>query len=395
MSDKAARGVSIRRTATPSVHNRAQPSERSRYAHNVTRDAARLRRGTKPANLSLITIARRFSPLPFTMPTASSVTRLHLGVVPAEQDVRAGGDLQRLPQCAHGKSASRGQYALRQLSPPDQIRHCLAPQPHACERWRSLCRLSHAGDQLHGGRSPARPQPARAAPGSIRHARHAKRVHRLSHEPHRELGGFAGEGVVWTRATGVPAVCGGICCRRFERHQIGRINCAPLPTTARSQPIVRATALANLDASASQATLDVSLEACAIRILLVRLGALQSLASTPPDVRLPLVAPLLSDPLKALRIEAASLLAGVPIEATQGNGHAAFERAAGEFVETQRYNADRVEARVNLGTFYGSRGDVVKAEQELKAAIRLEPSFAPAYVNLADLIPRPRTRRRG
>jgi len=118
---------------------------------------------------------------------------------------------------------------------------------------------------------------------------------------------------------------------------------------------------------------------------LVRLGALHSLASAPPDMRLPLAAPLLFDPLKALRIEAASLLAVVPIEQLGSNGQTAFEHAAAEFVETQRYNADRVEARVNLGTFYGSRGDVVKAEQELNAAIRLEPSFAPAYVNLADL----------
>jgi predicted CXXCH cytochrome family protein len=150
-------------------------------------------------------------------------------------------------------------------------------------------------------------------------------------------------------------------------------------------PIVRATALANLDASASQATLDALARSVRDPNPLVRLGALHSLASAPPDMRLPLAAPLLFDPLKALRIEAASLLAAVPIEQLGSNGQTAFEHAAAEFVETQRYNADRVEARVNLGTFYGSRGDVAKAEQELKAAIRLEPSFAPAYVNLADL----------
>jgi tetratricopeptide (TPR) repeat protein len=150
-------------------------------------------------------------------------------------------------------------------------------------------------------------------------------------------------------------------------------------------PIVRATALANLDASASQATLDALARSVRDPNPLVRLGALHSLASAPPDMRLPLAAPLLFDPLKALRIEAASLLAVVPIEQLGSNGQTAFEHAAAEFIETQRYNADRVEARVNLGTFYGSRGDVVKAEQELNAAIRLEPSFAPAYVNLADL----------
>ena len=40
---------------------------------------------------------------------------------------------------------------------------------------------------------PARSQPARAPAGSIRKARHAKRVHWLSHEPRRALGGSAGQ----------------------------------------------------------------------------------------------------------------------------------------------------------------------------------------------------------
>jgi Flp pilus assembly protein TadD len=44
----------------------------------------------------------------------------------------------------------------------------------------------------------------------------------------------------------------------------------------------------------------------------------------------------------------------------------AFERAAAEYVETQRYNADR-------------------AEQDLKAAIALAPLSVVAYVNLADM----------
>jgi Flp pilus assembly protein TadD len=149
-------------------------------------------------------------------------------------------------------------------------------------------------------------------------------------------------------------------------------------------PIVRATALADLDASSSQATLDALARSARDPNALVRLGALQALAAAPPDARVRVAAPLLADPLRALRIEAASLLAGLPPE-QMGAERAAFERAAGEFVETQRYNADRPEARVNLGTFYANRGDVVKAEEELNAAISLEPSLVPAYVNLADL----------
>jgi hypothetical protein len=125
--------------------------------------------------------------------------------------------------------------------------------------------------------------------------------------------------------------------------------------------------------------------ACGIRVLWSGLERLQSLANAPLDARLSLVASLLADPVRAVRIEAVSLLAAIPPGQLTPEQRAAFERAASEFVETQRYNADRAEARVTLGTFYGNRGDAARAEEEIKAAIRLEPFFIPAYVNLADL----------
>jgi Tfp pilus assembly protein PilF len=98
-----------------------------------------------------------------------------------------------------------------------------------------------------------------------------------------------------------------------------------------------------------------------------------------------LAVPLLSDPLKAVRIEAASLLAPVPAEQLSATERTAFTRASAEYVASQQYHGDRAEARVNLGTFYANRADATKAEEEIKAAIRLDRFFAPAYVNLADL----------
>jgi len=118
---------------------------------------------------------------------------------------------------------------------------------------------------------------------------------------------------------------------------------------------------------------------------LIRLGALQSLTTVPPAARLPLAAPLLSDPRKALRIEAVGILADVSSEQLPAADRAPLMRAASEFVETQRYNADRPEGRVNLGTFFGRIGDTVRAEEEMRVAIHLDPTFVPAYVNLADL----------
>jgi predicted CXXCH cytochrome family protein len=146
--------------------------------------------------------------------------------------------------------------------------------------------------------------------------------------------------------------------------------------------IARATALAQLNASLS---LDTVAAALRDRSSLIRFAALQSLAGAPPDVRLRLAAPLLSDPLKTVRIEAASLLAAVPAEQLSAEQRTAFARASTEYVASQRYNADRADARINLGTFYANRGDPARAEEELKAAVGLDPFFTPAYVNLADL----------
>ena len=149
--------------------------------------------------------------------------------------------------------------------------------------------------------------------------------------------------------------------------------------------IARATALAQLNASVGKTSVDTIAAGARDRHPLLRLAALQSLSGAHSEARVQLAAPLLSDPLRAIRIEAASVLAPVPAAQLNAEHRAALERASAEYVASQRYNADRAEARVNLGTFYANRAEPARAEEEIKTAIRLDPLFAPAYVNLADL----------
>jgi tetratricopeptide (TPR) repeat protein len=191
---------------------------------------------------------------------------------------------------------------------------------------------------------------------------------------------------------GTPTACAGCHKNRDGRWAASKVKAwygeqpqgLQRSAEAISQPaIARATALANLDASTNRSAVDAVGRGLRDPSPLVRLGALRALARAPMDVRASLGAPLLSDPLLVLRIEAASLLAPVPFD--QLGRSATFERAAAEFVESQRYNADRPEGRVNLGTFEGTRGDTAKAEDDIRAAIRLDPFFVPAYVNLADV----------
>jgi predicted CXXCH cytochrome family protein len=153
----------------------------------------------------------------------------------------------------------------------------------------------------------------------------------------------------------------------------------------RVQPaIARATALASLDANANSATLDVVASGLRDTDPLVRLGALDSLSGAPAELRLRYGLPLLSDPVRAVRMEAATSLADVPLTAASGEQRAAFERAAADYVQAQHFNADRADARTNLGSFEARRGATAQAEQDLQAAIALDPLFVPAYVNLAD-----------
>jgi Flp pilus assembly protein TadD len=117
---------------------------------------------------------------------------------------------------------------------------------------------------------------------------------------------------------------------------------------------------------------------------LVRRAAVTALQALPPERRLPLLAPLLNDPVRSVRMEAASALA----DAMPGAGmeqQQAFAKAAREFEASQTYNADTPEARTALGTFYARQGRLPEGEARLQAALKLEPRYVPAYVNLADL----------
>lgn len=149
--------------------------------------------------------------------------------------------------------------------------------------------------------------------------------------------------------------------------------------------IARATALSRLDREPTATTLAVARTATRDPSPLVRRAAVDLLADVPPTLRAPLLAPLLADSTRAVRIEAAQAMAGLPAGALSPADRGALERATGEFVAAQELNGDRPEAHLNLANLamHQQRSDA--AESELKSALALDPAFAPAAVNLADL----------
>ena len=93
--------------------------------------------------------------------------------------------------------------------------------------------------------------------------------------------------------------------------------------------------------------------------------------------------PLLSDPVRGVRIRAIELLADIPVARLPTADRERFEHAAADFVAAQRTNADRPEARATLANFLVRQYRDAEAEAEYQAALRLSPQFAPAAVNLA------------
>ena len=153
-----------------------------------------------------------------------------------------------------------------------------------------------------------------------------------------------------------------------------------------SQPaIARASAAQALGGALSAQTLDALRAPLAAADPLLRLAAVSALEALPDEPRLALAAPLLDDPLRAVRIEAAWVLSSIPDASFPAARKPAFERAAAEYETVQRYNFDRPEARTSLGTFYARRGRAEEAENSLRSALALEPRHVPAYVNIADL----------
>jgi predicted CXXCH cytochrome family protein len=153
-----------------------------------------------------------------------------------------------------------------------------------------------------------------------------------------------------------------------------------------SQPgIARATALNLLDAYFTPASLSTVHAALADSDALVRREAVGVLESLSAQARVWLGAPLLLDSSRAVRIEAAHLLAATPPELLQADQKTALENAISELIASEMATAERPENHLNLALLYAQMSRVNDAENELQTALRLDPQFVPAMVNLADL----------
>lgn len=161
-----------------------------------------------------------------------------------------------------------------------------------------------------------------------------------------------------------------------------------------AQPaIIRATALNILSRYRSQAAREATASALGDDDPLVRYEALRGVSVLIPKTmdageqerKYSLLIPLLNDPVRAVRAEAARALTEVPAELFDQLHQQDYGEALDAYKERQESIADRPEAHLNLGLMYQNMGQNVMAEASYKTAIRLVSDFIPARFNLANL----------
>ena len=160
---------------------------------------------------------------------------------------------------------------------------------------------------------------------------------------------------------------------------------AKVATDAETSSIARASALARMRNFASPLALEIATNALAIEDPLVRVAAVSIIAESDAATRRSLLVPLLRDKWRLVRMDAARALVGEPSSGLLGDDRAAFSTALAEYVEGQRFNAERPETHLNLGTLFLQQNQPDAAQKSFRTAIDLDGTFAAASIALAHL----------
>lgn len=149
--------------------------------------------------------------------------------------------------------------------------------------------------------------------------------------------------------------------------------------------IVRATALATISGPAGAAEAASIENGLGDPDPLVRMAATGTAQILPPDAQLQLLAPLLKDPVRSVRIEAARILAPLQEYLSLNSG---FNAAANEYRAAQSAVASRPEAHIALGDFESSMGNPDKAIEHYSFALAMDPEYSYSRLNYADALRR-------
>jgi len=150
--------------------------------------------------------------------------------------------------------------------------------------------------------------------------------------------------------------------------------------------VARATAVDLLANDPSPAARAAVVKALADPEPLLRVTAARRLPDEDPATLARLLGPLLQDPVRAVRAEAAARLAGAPVQLLGDAQRKAHAAALEEYVDAQRYMSDLPSGPYNLGNLYAATGRPAEAERQYRRALAVDDQLFMAKGNLAMLL---------
>jgi predicted CXXCH cytochrome family protein len=157
-----------------------------------------------------------------------------------------------------------------------------------------------------------------------------------------------------------------------------------LAEDAMAPPIVKATAATLAHPHLRSQSLPVVRKLLANYDPAMRIAALGLIEPFEPAVRAQAAAPLLADPVRGVRVEAARVLADVAEDQLSSDQRRNRERATTEYVDSLLQDSDWPSGNVNLGNLRLRQRRPDEAIAAYERALVLDPRFVGAYVNLAD-----------
>ena len=112
---------------------------------------------------------------------------------------------------------------------------------------------------------------------------------------------------------------------------------------------------------------------------MIRRAALDGITAIEPGTGLPLAVQALRDKDLSVRLAAFQALIG------SGVGGKEAARVREQYVASQMANADDPGTHINLGVLHSASEQLEEAEEAYRMALKIDPDFIPAYVNLVDL----------
>ena len=147
--------------------------------------------------------------------------------------------------------------------------------------------------------------------------------------------------------------------------------------------IVRATALSLLGAYPAEETSRAYELALMDDEALIRRTGVNNLMHPDPERQTALLAGMLFDPVKSVRIEAARRITQLADPRLDDSQNKAFQASLKDYEQAMEYSADFAFGRFNLANLYLSLGQQQRAVQNYQAALRIDELFHPAKINLA------------